>query len=403
SSHQPLIEVRVLGENLLHNLAEFKKNYPKLEFAPVLKSNAYGHGIVGVAKILDQKNVPFFCVDSFFEARQLRHEGIKTKILIIGFTRPEEIVSCRLKNVAFAVTGLEQLREMTRSLVAPRSGLLGMTLAKKIHLKIDTGMHRQGILISEIEEAIKIIKNNKNIILEGICSHLADADNEDQKFTLEQIENWNRAAKIFKENFSGLKYLHLSATSGAGFAEKIDANVARLGLGLYGIDPSPSPLTKGRDGERFLIDNKPHPNPLLRKERGALNLKPALEIRTIITSVKEIEPGEKVGYGATFTADQKMKIATVPAGYFEGVDRRLSNFGFVKVKNIFCPIVGRVSMNITTIDVGAVANVKVGDEAILISQNPDDKNSVENITKLCNTISYEILVRIPNHLKRIIL
>jgi alanine racemase len=221
--HEPLIAVEISRENLLHNLNEFKKIYPKLEFAPVLKSNAYGHGIVEMAKILDQENSPFFCVDSFFEARQLRHEGIKTKILIIGYVRPEEIRSSRLKNAAFTIVDLEQLKEIGNIPSCPRRGgpmrhrtgvvgeekdtpigeinnhplpLLekeGSLFRKKIkiHLKIDTGMHRQGILLSEIEETIKIIKNSKNMILEGICSHLADADNSDEKFTLEQIENWN--------------------------------------------------------------------------------------------------------------------------------------------------------------------------------------------------------------------
>lgn len=249
-------------------------------------------------------------------------------------------------------------------------------------------MHRQGILLSEIEEAIKIIKNNKNIILEGICSHLADADNENQEFTLEQIENWNKAAKIFRENFGGLKYLHLSATAGAGFADKIDANVARLGLGLYGIKTQNSISKTQGFGVSSTGDIK------------IINLKPALEMKTIITSVKEIESGEKVGYGVTFIANQKMKIATVPAGYFEGVDRRLSNSGSMLVQNQSCSIIGRVSMNITTIDVSAVENVKVDNEVIVISAEKSALNSVENMARQCNTIPYEILVHIPQHLKR---
>jgi alanine racemase len=392
SPHQPLIEVRVFGENLLHNLAEFKNNYPQLEFAPVLKSNAYGHGIIGVAKILDQEKAPFFCADSFFEARQLRHEGIKTKILIIGFVRSEEILSSRLKNVAFAITRLEQLQQLndltpTLSFVR-RGGLI-------IHLKIDTGMHRQGILLNEIDTAIKIIKENKNIILEGVCSHLADADNIDEKFTLEQIKKWNDTAKIFAKNFGGIKYFHLSASAGVAFADKIDANIARLGIGLYGIKTQNSISKTQGFGVSPAGDTK------------IINLKPTLEMKTIITSVKEIEPGEKIGYGVTFTAEKKMKIATVPAGYFEGIDRRLSNLGFVKVKTChasgvinFCPIIGRVSMNITTIDVSKVEDIKIGDEVILISSNSGDKNSVENTAKICNTIPYEILAHIPAHLRR---
>lgn len=361
--HQPLIEVLVYRKNLLHNLAEFRKVYPQLEFAPVLKSNAYGHGLVEVAEILKHENIPFLVVDSVFEARQLRHAGIKTKILIIGYVRPTEILASHLKNVAFTITNLEQLQEIFESKV--KHGPI------KIHLKIDTCMHRQGILLSEIETAIKIITSNRNIILEGLCSHLAAADSENSVFTLQQIENWNNTVKILCEKFADLKYFHLAASAGAVYTDKINANVVRLGIGLYGF--------------------------------GNLYLEPVLEMRTMVTAIKTVEANEKVGYDTTFTAPQKMVIATLPAGYFEGIDRRLSNLGCVKIKDKFCPIIGRVSMNITTVDVSAVSDVKVGDAAIIISANSTDKNSVANIAQQCQTIPYEILVHIPQHLKRIVI
>ncbi len=363
SQHEPLVKILVLKNNLLSNLHAYQKKFPQLKIAPVLKSNAYGHGLVAVAKILDRENPPFFCVDSFFEARQLRHEGIKTKILIIGYVRPEEICASRLKDVSFTIVSLEQLQQISTN----------FHKFLNIHLKIDTGMHRQGIALKEIEAAIDLIKNNKNIFLEGVCSHLADADNKNQEFTLAQVQNWNRAAKIFQENFGGLKFLHLAATAGLAYADKINAQVARVGIGLYGFDIS------------SLQD---------------LDLKPVLEMRTILTSVKEILPGDKVGYGGTFVANQPMKIATVPVGYFEGVDRRLSNRGWLKVRNVFCPIIGCVSMNITSLDISQVNQPAAGDEVLVISSQPNDKNSVENLAKLCNTIPYEILVHLPFQLRR---
>lgn len=363
STYKPIVEVLVFQNNLIHNLNEFRQKYPKLAFAPVLKSNAYGHGLAQVAQILDKEKIAFFVVDSLFEAKALRNEGIKSKILIVGYTDAKNICSGKISNTAFTITSLEQLQEVQKYLKDE----------KKFHLKIDTGMHRQGILPEQIEEAIKIIKNNKFIILEGICSHLADADGMEKTFTEMQIERWEKAVEIFKQNFKTVRYFHLAATAGTNYSDKFSSNVARLGLGLYGINSS---------------------------SFAKLNLKPVLRMQSIISSVKTINVGECVGYNATYKAEKTMRIATVPVGYFEGVDRRLSNSGFFKIGNYNCPIIGRISMNIVSIDTTSIVNAKLGDPVIIISENPQDKNSVENISKLIQAIPYEILVHIPAHLKR---
>ncbi|MFC1622551.1 alanine racemase [Patescibacteria group bacterium] len=368
--HNPLIRVLVYKNNLLHNLHEYQNKFPNYKIAPVLKSNAYGHGLIEVAKILKNENVPFLVIDSLFEARALRSTGIKNDLLIIGYAQPEEIIKNKLKNVSFVITSLEQLQELAGSLAS-----LGMTLKKKVHLKIDTGMHRQGILVSKIDQAIEIIKKSQNLKLEGICSHLADADSENSDFTEKQIEVWNNVVEKIKSKFNFIKYFHISASAGSAFLEKANCNLVRLGIGLYGFNLSPH------------ID---------------LNLKPVLEVRTIITGIKKIKARDSVGYNATFTADKDMTVATLPVGYFEGIPRRLSNKGFVKTRNNFCKILGRVSMNITSIDLSEIPDVKTGNEVVVISSDSSDKNSVENNAKICNTIPYEILVDIPQHLKRIV-
>ena len=186
------------------------------------------------------------------------------------------------------------------------------------------------------------------------------------------MKNWEQAVKIFKSAFPQIKYFHLAATGGSFYQPK-NTNVIRLGMGLYGVDPSPN-----------------------RK----LQLQPALELRTIITGIKNIKKDDYVGYGLTFRAKKAMKIATVPAGYFEGVDRRLSNRGCYKIGYLFCPILGRVSMNITVIDISKLLNAKVGDPVTLISAEKSDPNSAQEIAKLCETIPYDILVHIPQHLRR---
>lgn len=215
-TYKPVVEVLIYEENLLHNLHEYQKKHPQLLLAPVLKSNAYGHGLFQVAQVLDKERIAFLVVDSLFEAMTLRHEGIKSQILVIGYTSAENIGNSKIANIAFTITSLEQLKEINNILKKE----------KKFHLKIDTGMHRQGIMPKELSEAMEIIRKNKFINLEGVCSHLADADNEQDNFTNFQIESWKESIKIIKQNFQDIKFFHLTATAGLAYADKIEANVA---------------------------------------------------------------------------------------------------------------------------------------------------------------------------------
>lgn len=363
SPYRPSIVVRISKNNLLHNLREFSGKYPHLSFAPVLKSNAYGHGLVEVAEILDKEKIAFFVLDSLYEAIVLRNRNIRSKILIIGYTQPENIRHARLHEVAFTITSIEQLREL--------AGFAGKPV--RIHLKIDTGMHRQGLLPSQLDEAVSIIKANSKIVIEGICSHFADADGPDDAFTRRQIDVWTSVSQRLQMNFSSIKHIHISASAGTFYSSFTPGNVARLGLSLYGIKANP---------------------------KSDLRLKPAMQIESLISSVKEIGPNEGIGYNLTYQTPATSRIATVPMGYYEGIDRRLSNLGFYKVAGVECPIVGRVSMNITSVDVTAVPQVKLGDRVVVLSADPTAANSVENIAKQIKTIPYEILVHIPQSLRR---
>ncbi len=358
-----LAEVQVDKSALLHNLKTFQGLGTAV--APVLKSNAYGHGLLEVAQLMETAHLPFLCVDSYYEALILRNEGIRTPILIIGYTPARTALRRRLRDVSFGIIGLEELRTLSSGAKRPIS----------IHLKIDTGMHRHGIPIDEIEEAYVLIRANKHIALEGIYSHFADADTTNSLPARAQITTWNETVQQIRKEFSDIRYYHIAATSGSFYLKEIEANVMRLGIGLYGMNAS----------------------------LANLDLRPALELVTRITSLRTVEKGKNVGYNATFTALQRMRIATIPLGYYEGVDRRLSNKGSVLVDSTPCPIVGRVSMNITSFDVSHLPSASVGDLVTVISKNANDPSSVENIARACDTIPYEILVKIPAHLRRVVI
>jgi alanine racemase len=363
--YQPLIEVRISKRALLHNLNEYKARYPSVELALVIKSNAYGHGMVTIAQLLDNEPKEFFMVDSFYEALVLRRAGIRSKILMLGYNRVDQLLNAKLKDCTATIIDFSTLEAVVAKLKKPTA----------YHLKIDTGMHRQGLWGDELTQAITLIKSNPNFILEGLCSHLADADDADRTATEKQIALWNAAVDLYKKHFPDIKYFHLGATAGAHYSQQIKGNVVRLGIGLYGFNVSP-----------FVT----------------LDLQPVLEMVSVVSSLRTVPAGDTVGYNGTWRATRATKAATVPVGYNEGVDRRLSNQGYYKIAGTLCPIIGRVSMNISSVDVSDAAMVKVGDEVVIFSRTAGDKNSIETVARTCGTIPYEILVHIPSDLRRVV-
>lgn len=364
-AHTPLITVSISRENLLKNIDAYRGAFPNLSFAPVLKSNAYGHGLLEVADVLDDTGIPFFVVDSYFEARALRAGGIHAPILVIGYTRPEDIAHNRLRNASFALVDLVQARALARFAQKPVD----------VHLKLDTGMHRHGFLWKELPDVIDLLSTHPFIRVTGIGTHLGDADAKVSTLTDTQRERWHAMAEQLKRSFPTIKHRHIAATKGVRFAEEAEAPIVRLGIGLYGLDTSPD---------------------------SRLSLTPVLDVETVITSVRDVPKGEPVGYNGTFIPTRPTRVATIPMGYYEGIDRRLSNTGCMLVHGKAASIVGRVSMNMTMLDVTDIPGAAVGDEVIAISRDPSAPNSVERIAKQTGCIPYEVLVHIPAHLRRIV-
>jgi len=239
-------------------------------------------------------------------------------------------------------------------------------------------MHREGVRIDELPKFLHSIISKTNLEIEGIMSHLAESESPKNASTKEQLRNFQKAISILKKSGINPKWIHI-ANSSAILNNKLYkaelGNMARTGIALYGID------TEGKDK----------------------NLKPTLTLKTRISQIKNLHKTEKAGYNFTFTAKENMQIAILPIGYFDGVDRRLSNKGFVLVNEKECPIIGRVSMNITIIDVSKIANTTVGQEVIVYSNNPENKNSIQNAAKLCNEPPYVLLGNLAYSTKRLAL
>ena len=354
------VEVRIRADRLWGNLNQFREYCAPVRVAPVLKGNAYGHGLVPVARILDTAMCPFMVVDGYHEALILRTEGVHTPLLVIGHTPTVNIVRCRLRHVSFMVGDLHQIRELAQA----RSSTCG------VHLKVDTGLHRHGVAPGEVPEAVSLIDQAHGLRLEGVYTHIARATAPDGEFVRIQVERWNEVAR----SLSGRDlHLHVVATAGSAWMDLAESNVARIGLGLYGFETAP--------GRR-------------------LSLKPVLSVHSRIGSLRRVAAGESVGYGLTWTAQRDSILAMVPTGYNACVDRRLSNAGAFVIDGNTCPIVGRVFMNATMIDVSDVPNVARNQPVEIMGINRDAANSAESIASTCGTSIYDVLTGIAPTLRR---
>ncbi|MDD5416026.1 MAG: alanine racemase [Candidatus Daviesbacteria bacterium] len=366
--YETLNKIEVSRDNLLYNYHYLSLLNKKVRIAPVVKSNGYGHGIVNVAKILDPLQTPFFCVDSLFEAYELQKAKIKTPILVMGYTNPENL---KIKKLPFSFTVYD---------IDTANILNQFQPGCKIHIFVDTGMYREGIPIKDLPNFLTAMKQFNNLTIEGLMSHLASSESKTDPLFVNQIKQFKKAKDKCKKYGINPKWIHISATGALinpetrKIIEKI-SNLTRAGLSLYGFSSS-------------TYDE---------------NLKPALTLTTKIIQIKKVSKGEKLGYDGTFTAKKDTLIGVVPIGYYDGVDRRLSNKGTFLTDNIECPILGKVCMNINIIDLSRLPNPKAGQEVIVYSRNPKDKNSIANSARLCKTIPYDLLVNLAETTRRVII
>lgn len=356
-----LIRIVVNAAALKANLKTLQSLAPQWQIAPVLKSNAYGHGLELVAHVFEREpHIPFLCVDSYFEAEALRAAGITKDILILGYT-PLSVIGAGHRGVSFSVASLDDLAALaTRRTRAP------------LQLKFDTGMHRQGIPHDDAGTAIALLQKNPHLKVSGVFSHLANPGKAGSPLTRIQIERWNALVRKFQKAFPDIHFYHLASSVGFRLASSIEATIGRAGLALYGIG----------------------------SKNFSVPLTPALRMETRVTSLRTVPKGETVGYNGAFVASRALTAATVPVGYFEGIDRRLSDAGSFTVHGAAASIIGFVSMNVTSCDVTDIPDVVTGTPAVLISDDISAPNSIERIATTCGTIPYEILVHIPAHLQR---
>ena len=351
-------EVRISKDALINNY-NILSSLESGEVWPVIKSNAYGHGSQEVVSCLDDQDFSHYIVQHYYEAEELFNHTEK-KFLMLGFQPLDLYKGIDHKKVTIMVPSIALLEH-----------LVSLNTEFIIHLEINTGMNRHGIDPQELIKALKILKDSK-IELEGIMTHFASTDETD----LSSLRKQEGIFKEIQERFPGVRYVHGNNSAGA-VTSNIRSDIVRAGILLYGLSP--------------FEDSEMTP-------RGII---PAMEYVTHITSVRNISPGDTVGYGDTFKATKEMTLATVPVGYHEGIARALSNKGFLLIKDTPCPIIGRVSMNITTIDVSHLGEINVGEEVTILSGLKG--NQAGSLADIADTIHYEITTNIKSHIPRVVI
>ena len=342
---------------------------PKTALMAVVKSNAYGHDIFQFSKLMAELGADWLGVDSIVEGEALRKTGIKIPILALGHTLPEKFSEAAKRKISLTISTLAGIKELKKYRV-------------KFHLKIDTGMHRQGFLPEEVPQVLKILKQNKIAPenFEGVYTHFAAAKNPAfPSDTLKKLALFNGAVKQVKQAcFAPLA--HAAATSGAILFPDARLDMARIGIGLYGLWPS--------------------------RETAAgfakkLDLRPVLSWKTIISEIKNLPTGSRIGYNFTEALARPGRIAVCPIGYWHGYPRALSAVGSALVRGQRAKVLGRVSMDMIIIDVSKIKNVAVGDTATLLGQSGKAEITADELADLSGTTNYEAVTRLNPLIRRI--
>jgi alanine racemase len=361
-------QIEVSKSALLSNLRLFSEMSGAL-IIPVLKGNAYGHGIQQVALALKNEKLPYIAVDGYFEALRIR-EVSKQPVLIMGAILPQNFKNLRYDNFAFVVQDEASVRAL---------GASGKKL--KVHMECNTGMNRYGINRQDVEALTELIVSYKNLELEGIMSHLADSDGKDDKTVHAAVQQFDEMVAIVRACGASPSLVHVVQSAGSLRVKSQYANTIRLGIGLYGINPFP-------DGH-------------ILHDELAPKLHPAMKLTSTIAKVNNLNKGDQVSYNYTFTAPKNMRLGVLPLGYFEGVNRVLSNAGTVKLRDGFAPIAGRVCMNHTMIDLGA-SDANTGDRVIVYSDVPGDPNTIDAIAERHGLFNYNLLTNLSSDVRRVL-
>ena len=348
-----------------HNIAEIKKFIAGgVRFMAVVKANAYGHGSIAVSRAAVEAGADYLGVANLKEALEIREAGVLAPILILTESPTsvaDEIVQHGLSQTIYSFSEAQALSAEAQKRNKPVN----------VHIKIDTGMGRVGVMPSEAMAFITKVSSLPGLKLEGVFTHFAKAEDPEDHFTAEQFQKFQQIVSRVPQ----IPLKHAANSAAALFHKNTHLDMVRVGLMMYGLYPQGN-------------------------SRRLINLQPALTFKTRVTYLKKVPAGTPLSYGSTYVTSGETTIATLPVGYADGFSRRLSNRGQVLIRGKRYPVVGRVSMDMTVVNVGS-GKVEMGDEAILIGEQNGQGISADEIAGLEDTISYEVVCSIGKRVPRV--
>jgi len=349
------IDLAALRHNLNQALSRTRGNS---QILGVVKSDAYGHGMVRVARELAACGVRFMAVSKFWEAQELHAHGIHVPVVVLLGLEPSEMEEAVKLQVRPVIFRLDHARLLSRIAVRLQQPV-------RLHLKVDTGMGRLGVRFEEVPHFLNELFDLPGVELEGVLSHFASADEADKAFAELQVGRFREVLNLFAKAGRSVDFAHMANSVGILDLPHAHFQLVRPGIMLYGSLPSDA-------------------------LRNPVDLKPVMSFKTRVIQMKDVPPNRPIGYGCTYTTQEASRIATLPVGYDDGYPRILSNIGRVIVRGERAPVVGRISMNMITVNVTHIPEVSEDDEVVLLGVQGRERLSAEEIAQWCNTISYEI-------------
>ena len=343
----------------------------------VIKADGYGHGAVELSQIYEKLRAEFFAVSNIDEGIEIRKSGSKLPIVILGYTPVSEAKNLAEYDISQAVFSLEYAKELSEKCVEE-------DCICKMHIKVDSGMSRIGFMCQEFprdEYSIEEICEAcclPNLEVEGLFTHfcVSDEDAEGREFTNKQYENFIHVRDSLKKRGVDISVVHCSNSGAIEDYPETCCDMVRAGIILYGLAPSS-------------------------KLADRLDLVPAMTLKTVVAFVKEVQKGATISYGRTFTADRKMKIATVPIGYADGFIRQNAKDGYMMVNGKKAKIVGRICMDQTMLDVTDIEDVKTGDEVVVFGTGENGEPTADSLAENTGTINYETVCLVGKRVPRI--
>ena len=365
---------------LVHNIREFRRLIgPRRRFLAVVKANAYGHGILEIAGIAVEKGVDWLGVNSVEEGAALRREGIAVPVLVLGYAPFASLEEAVVRDLRLTVYNRETVARL-----AVLAGRLRKTV--RVHVKLETGTWRQGVAAKDLAAFVRDIRKRPGVVAEGLSSHFANIeDTTKHDYPRRQLEVYRTACRGLESAGLRVPIKHMSCTASTILFPEPGFNLARVGIGLYGLWPSKETYLS------CLLDRK-----------EPLSLEPVLSWKARIAQIKKVPAGADIGYGCTYRTTRPTVLAVIPVGYFDGYDRGLSNTAHVLVKGRRAPVRGRVAMDFLMADVTDVPGLKLEDEVTLLGADGRERITAEDLASLAGTISYEILARINPLIPRVI-